>query len=81
MMKKYKIQALAICLILLTTLFVPNISFADDENETENNIEDVIKELQTESLQTSTNIEKLQLNSRRYVVYDRNTRIKYIWKR
>ncbi len=81
MMKKYKIQALAICLILLTTLFAPNISFADDENETENNIEDVIKELQTESLQTSTNIEKLQLNSRRYVVYDRNTRIKYIWKR
>ena len=47
----------------------------------ENNIEDVIKELQTESLQTSTNTEKLQLNSRRYVVYDRNTRIKYIWKR
>lgn len=81
MMKKYKIQALAICLILLTTLFAHNISFADDENETENNIEDVIKELQTESLQTSTNIEKLQLNSRRYVVYDRNTRIKYIWKR
>lgn len=81
MMKKYKIQALAICLILLTILFAPNISFADDENETENNIEDVIKELQTESLQTSTNIEKLQLNSRRYVVYDRNTRIKYIWKR
>ena len=63
MMKKYKIQALAICLILLTTLFAPNISFADDENETENNTE------------------KLQLNSRRYVVYDRNTRIKYIWKR
>ncbi len=81
MIKKYKIQALAICLILLTILFAPNISFADDENETENNIEDVIKELQTESLQTSTNIEKLQLNSRRYVVYDRNTRIKYIWKR
>ena len=81
MMKKYKIQALAICLILLTTLFAPNISFADDENETENNIEDVIKESQTESLQTSTNTEKLQLNSRRYVVYDRNTRIKYIWKR
>ena len=81
MMKKYKIQALAICLILLTTLFAPNISFADDENETENNIEDVIKELQTESLQTSTNTEKLQLNFRRYVVYDRNTRIKYIWKR
>lgn len=81
MMKKYKIQALAICLILLTILFAPNISLADDENETENNIEDVIKELQTESLQTSTNIEKLQLNSRRYVVYDRNTRIKYIWKR
>ena len=44
MMKKYKIQALAICLILLTILFAPNISFADDENETENNIEDVIKE-------------------------------------
>lgn len=81
MMKKYKIQALAICLILLTILFAPNISFADDENETENNIEDVIKELQTESLQTSTNTEKLRLNSRRYVVYDRNTRIKYIWKR
>lgn len=81
MMKKYKIKALAICLILLTILFAPNISFADDENETENNIEDVIKELQTESLQTSTNTEKLQLNSRRYVVYDRNTRIKYIWKR
>ena len=81
MIKKYKIQALAICLLLLTILFAPNISFADDENETENNIEDVIKELQTESLQTSTNIEKLQLNSRRYVVYDRNTRIKYIWKR
>lgn len=81
MMKKYKIQALAICLILLTILFAPNISFADDENETENNIEDVIKELQTESLQTSTSTEKLQLNSRRYVVYDRNTRIKYIWKR
>lgn len=81
MMKKYKIQALAICLILLTILFAPNISFADDENETENNIEDVIKELQTESLQTSTNTEKLHLNSRRYVVYDRNTRIKYIWKR
>ena len=81
MMKKYNIQALAICLILLTILFAPNISLADDENETENNIEDVIKELQTESLQTSTNIEKLQLNSRRYVVYDRNTRIKYIWKR
>ena len=38
MMKKYKIQALAICLILLTILFAPNISFADDENETENNI-------------------------------------------
>ena len=81
MMKKYQIQDLAICLILLTILFAPNISFADDENETENNIEDVIKELQTESLQTSTNTEKLQLNSRRYVVYDRNTRIKYIWKR
>ena len=58
MMKKYKIRALAICLILLTILFAPNISLADDENEAENNIEDVIKELQTESLQTSTNTEK-----------------------
>lgn len=81
MMKKYKTRALAICLILLTILFFNNISYADDENETENNIEDVIKELQAESLQTSTNTEKIQLNSRRYVVYDRNTRIKYIWKR